>query len=79
MILQTPNTKPFKVTIVQDIVAGVNNITHDLNLQNPKSFNITILDDLDNKIDISNYQNFTSNSFEFISAISKSNCTFTIS
>ena len=78
MILQTPNTKPFKVTITQDIIVGVNTIVHNLNLIEPKSFSITIIDDTNNKIDISNYQNFTNNSFEFTSAITKINCVFTI-
>lgn len=71
--------KENKAIIVQDIVQGVNTIIHELNLQNPKGFNISIIDDTNNSIDISNYQNFTNNSFEFISAINKSNCTFTIS
>ncbi len=78
MILQTPNIKPFKVTITQDIIVGVNTIVHNLNLIEPKSFNIIVIDDTNNKIDISNYQNFTSNSFEFTSAITKPNCVFTI-
>lgn len=71
--------KENKAIIVQDIVQGVNTIIHELNLQNPKGFNISIIDDTNNSIDISNYQNFTNNSFEFISVINKSNCTFTIS
>ena len=71
--------KENKAIIVQDIVQGVNTIIHELNLQNPKGFNISIIDDTNSSIDISNYQNFTNNSFEFISAINKSNCTFTIS
>jgi hypothetical protein len=78
MIFQTPNTKLFKVTIVQDIIVGVNTIVHNLNLIDPKGFSITIIDDTDNLIIISNFQNFTNNSFEFISAISRTNCTFTI-
>ncbi len=78
MILQTPNIKPFKVTITQDIIVGVNTIVHNLNLIEPKSFNIIVIDDTNNKIDISNYQNFTSNSFEFTSAITKPNCVLTI-
>ena len=68
-----------KTVIVQDIIQGVNTITHGLNLQNPKGFNISIIDNTDNSIDISNFQNFTNNSFEFISAVNKFNCTFTIS
>ena len=67
-----------KVTIVQDIVQGVNTITHNLNLQDPKGFTITVIDDNDNTYTISNFQNYTNNSFEFISAISRTNCTFTI-
>ena len=78
MIFQTPNTKLFKVTIVQDIIVGVNTIVHNLNLIDPKGFSITIIDDTDSLIIISNFQNFTNNSFEFISAISRTNCTFTI-
>lgn len=67
-----------KITIVQDIVIGINTITHNLNLQNPKGFTITVIDDNDNTYTISNFQNYTNNSFEFISAIDRTNCTFTI-
>lgn len=67
-----------KITIVQDIVQGVNTITHNLNLLNPKGFNISIIDNNDNSLTISNFQNLTNNSFEFISAISRLNCTITI-
>lgn len=67
-----------KITIVQDIVIGINTITHNLNLSNPKGFNITIIDNTDNSLTISNFQNFTNNSFDFISAIDRVNCTITI-
>lgn len=67
-----------KFIIVQNIVQGVNTIVHNLNLQDPKGFSISIIDDSDNTYTISNYQNFTPNSFEFISAINRNNCTFTI-
>jgi len=70
--------KKNKITIIQDIVQGVNTITHNLNLQNPKGFNISIIDDNDNSLTISNFQNLTNNSFEFISATTKLNCTITI-
>jgi len=68
-----------KKVLLQDIIVGVNIVNHNLNLPNPKGFNITITDDTDNNINISNFQNFTNNSFEFISAINRLNCTFTIS
>lgn len=67
-----------KKVIVQGIIQGVNTITHNLNLQDVKGFTVSVIDDTDNTINISNFQNFTSNSFEFISAIDKVNCTFTI-
>lgn len=71
--------KKNKKVITQDIIVGVNIIVHNLNLQNPKGFNITILDNNDNQIIISNYQNLTKDSFEFVSATLKTNCTITIS
>ena len=67
-----------KKVLLQDTIIGVNTINHNLNLPNPKGFTITVIDDTNNKIDISNYQNFTNNSFEFTSAITKTNCVFTI-
>jgi len=67
-----------KKTIVQDIVPGVNTIVHDLNLPDTKGFVITVIDENDNYYTISNFQNYTNNSFEFISAIGRTNCTFTI-
>ena len=67
-----------KYTATTNIIAGLNTITHNLNISDPKAFFITILDANNNTVNISNYTTFTNNSFSWISSISLLNVHITI-
>lgn len=68
-----------KISFYQNMIPGVNIIVHNLGLSDPLSFNMKAMQSDGNIINISNFQNCTSNSFEFKSAIGISNVHFTIS
>lgn len=59
------NCEKCKYSVTMDLVAGSNTITHGLNLSDPQAFVFQALNNSGNLLSISNFSNFTANSFDF--------------
>lgn len=67
-----------KAVIVQNIVAGSNTVTHNLNLPNPQGFVVNAITIAGQTVTISNYTGFTVNSFTFNSGVNLGSVTITV-
>ncbi len=67
-----------KFVVSQNIVAGANTITHNLNLATPSGFVVNAIDAAGGNVVISSYTAFTANSFTFTSASALGVLTITV-